>query len=107
MLVPHEERVQPWRRFGHYGYARVRIWQRLTPFGMYQRHEWETDAGERAADGWIPVPGKQWLPDAARTDETLPSETDLLLEAVRRIANGHNDPRSLAVETLQSISETP
>lgn len=105
MLVPHEERVGSWRAFGHHGYARVRIWQRLTPFGMYQRHEWERDTGEREAERWILSSGRSWLPDAHQTDETLPSETELLLDAVRRIAVGHNDPRTLATETLAAIKD--
>lgn len=103
MLVPHQERVGSWRAFGHHGYARVRIWQRLTPFGMYQRHEWERNDGGRSADKWILAGGRAWLPDAQKTDETLPSETDLLLDAVRRIAGGHNDARGLAAETLAAI----
>lgn len=102
MLVPHEERVTPWQPFGHHGMARVRIWQRLTPFGMYQRHEWERDDGTRYAEKWI-LGGRSWAAGAADTSETLPSETDLLLEAVRQIAAGHNDPRSLAVEALAAI----
>lgn len=102
MLVPHEERVTPWRSLGHYGLARVRIWQRLTPFGMFQRHEWERDDGTRTADKWI-VSGNSWAVGAQPTTESLPSETDLLLAAVRQIAQGHNDPRSLAIETLEAI----
>ena len=105
MLAPHEERVSPWRPFGHHGYARVRIWQRLTPLGMYQRHEWEREDGERRPERWILASGRQWLPDARQTEETLPSETDLLLDAIRRIAAGHNDPRALALETLSQIKD--
>lgn len=103
MLVPHEERVGPWSPFGNYGFSRVRVWQRLTPFGMYQRHEWERDDGEREADRWILAAGRRWIEGAAQTAETLPSETDLLLFAIRRIASGHNDPRALALETLSQI----
>jgi hypothetical protein len=105
MLVPHEERVAPWADFGHYGFARYRVWQRLTPFGMYQRHEWERADGSRSADKWILASGRAWLPEARASDETLPSETDLLLEAVNRIADGHNNPRALAIETLERIKD--
>lgn len=104
MLVPHEERVTPWAAFGHHGYARVRIWQRLTPFGMYQRHEWERDDGTRYAEKWI-AGGRSWAVGATQSDETITSETELLLEAVRQIAAGHNDPRSLAAETLAAIKD--
>lgn len=105
MLVPHEERVGSWRPFGNYGFTRVRVWQRLTPFGMYQRHEWERDDGERTADKWILAGGRAWLPDARQTDETLPSETDLAIAALQRIADGHNDSRTLAAETLTLIGK--
>lgn len=104
MLAPHEERVTAWVPFGHHGVARVRIWQRQTPFGMFQRHEWERDNGERWADKWI-VGGRSWAQGSSQSDECLPSEAELLLAAVRRIAEGHNDPRTLAVETLHLIGD--
>lgn len=105
MLVPHEERVGPWRPFPYHGWSDVRVWERRTPFGFFQRHEWRGE-GKKQIDDWIPAVGRrQFNAMSQRTSETLPSELDLLLEAVRRIAAGHNDPRTLATETLAAIKD--
>ena len=106
MLVPHEERVTPWKAvwWEDPRLSAVRIWQRLTPFGMFQRHEWESRDGSRWAERWI-TGGKSWAAGAAAGPETLPSETNLLLAAIKRIAEGHNDPRGLAIETLAAMQD--
>jgi len=102
VIVQHEERVTPWRPFGHHGFSHVRIWQRLTAFGMFQRHEWKRDDGSRSVDRWI-TGGRHWCEGAAKSVETLPSETDIAIAALKRIADGHNDSRTLAAETLHLI----
>lgn len=75
--VSTEVRVTPWRAFGHYGLARVRIWVQTDGRRWWQCHEWEREGGngERRFDGWIdasqgwpvtaiePDPGAELPPD--------------------------------------------
>lgn len=53
--VTTEIKVGPWSPFGHYGYARVRIWVQTDGKRWWQCHEWEKEGGngERFSDGWI------------------------------------------------------
>lgn len=105
MIVQHEERVGPWRSFPHHGWQEVRVWERKTPFGFFQRHEWRGDL-KHSVEDWIPAQGRRrFSPLSEITSETLPSETELAVAALRQIANGHNDSRNLAVETLQLIGQ--
>lgn len=101
MLVPTETRVTPWRPFGHYGATHVRIWARQTPHGLFQRHEWRCEDGSSRKEGWI-VSGRQWPTGAVATNEDPPAP-EAMLAALRLIRDGHNDPRAVACETLQSI----
>jgi hypothetical protein len=102
VIVGHEDRVTPWSSFPHYGCVRVRVWQRLTPFGFFQRHEWERKDGSVIADEWIPAPTRRF--DARATPADDPHDpASALVDALRRIAAGHNDPRTLAAETLSLI----
>lgn len=104
MIVQHEERVGPWRPFPHYGLSEVRVWERQTPFGFFQCHEWRGHDGQNRVDDWIPAAGRRQFSNLSQpTAETLPSEPDLMLAALIAIASGHNDARGLAVETLQAI----
>ncbi len=103
MIVPHEERVSPWRPFGHYGKTHYRIRQRLTLFGMFQRHEWLTEGGTQECDRWIRGSGLNWVSEASATNDPALDEAGVLLRAIQRIADGHNDPRGLAIETLTQI----
>lgn len=97
-----ETRVTPWAPFGHYGFSHVRIWAKSTEFGMWQRHEWQRDDGSTSLDRWIPSSGRSW-PYGAALATSEPSDFETLVAVLGRIAQGHNDPRSLAAETLAAI----
>ena len=103
MLVPHEDRATPWKPVWWVDerLAAVRIWCRKTPFGMFQRHEWRHHDGSERAEDWIPSAGNSWAhgSEPARA----PDPFDDVLAALQRIADGHNDPRSLAQETLAKL----
>lgn len=52
-----EVRVTPWQlsdSFKEYGLDGYRIWNKKTPHGMFQRHEWQRTAGGTDMDDWIP-----------------------------------------------------
>lgn len=102
MIVDHEDRVTPWSPFPYYDLARVRVWIRRTPFGFFQRHEWEALDGTTRLDAWIIRPGRQF-PATAEAAESPPGDLDLMLAALEAIAAGHNDARGLALETLEKI----
>lgn len=103
MIVPHEDRVTPWRAFdGFGGVVAVRIWNRLTPFGMFQRHEWRCQDDRTRLDTWIPAAGRSWAKAAAPVGAPV-DPAELLAEALNQIADGHNDPRTLAREVLNKL----
>lgn len=42
---------------------RCRIWMRTTPFGIFQRHEWQKPGqNDTTIDEWIPTPLKEIKP---------------------------------------------
>jgi hypothetical protein len=44
----------PWHpTMPHGGFAAYRIWQRVSPWGWEQRHEWKRADGSTAMDPWI------------------------------------------------------
>jgi hypothetical protein len=102
VLVAHEDRVTPWLAFGHYGLTHCRIWNRQTPFGMFQAHEWKREDGSTFMEKWITGP-RGWSKAAEPSSEAPPSEAEALLSTLRDIAHGHNDPRNLAIETLKAL----
>ena len=57
MQKTNETRVTPWHAFGRYGATHYRIWNKLTPHGMFQRHEWMMEDGSSNVEGWIPGTG--------------------------------------------------
>lgn len=96
MIVASEDRVTPWRDFDGHEAVAVRIWGRMTPFGMFQRHEWRRPDGSSWREGWIPAAGRRWpagaAPTLAEDDESAqtlsPEEWELLAEHF----SGANDP---------------
>jgi hypothetical protein len=48
-----ETRRSEWFAYGHYGFAKYRIWMTKTEFGMRQRHEWVHDDGSVDLENWI------------------------------------------------------
>ena len=100
----HEDRVTPWRAvwWDDTRLAAVRIWDRLTPFGMFQRHEWRYHDGREWAEEWIPTARKRWAHNAEPVAQ--PAMTNDVIAALQSIASGHNDPRSLALDTLAKIN---
>lgn len=101
--MPDEVRITPWVPFPLAPYDgapdRVRIWNRLTPFGMYQRHEWGRPDGTTSLEPWI-VGGKRWAAGAV----AAPAILEDVIEALIAIAEGHNDPRTLARDVLAAGS---
>jgi len=104
VIVEHEDRVTPWSSFPHHGNARVRIWIRRTPFGFFQRHEWEREDGSIWFENWIVHPGRRFPERAAPADHP-PTGLDLAVQALEAIEAGHNDARGLARETLAAIKD--
>jgi hypothetical protein len=102
VIVEHEDRVTPWSSFPHYDLSRVRVWQRRTPFGFFQRHEWESADGSVKVDDWIPTPSRRFDPRAAPCKNPH-DPLALLIDALEQIAKGHNDARTLARETLNAL----
>lgn len=93
-----EVRVTPWREFDGHIHDRVRIWERSTPFGMFQAHEWRNrETGEVRRDPWIPAAGRRWAVGAQPAADPDPDPLRAALEAIR---DGHNDPRALAQQVL-------
>ena len=63
-----ETRVTDWIAFGHNGVSHYCIWQRQTPHGMFQRHEWRRDDGSTRMDDWIKG-GSGWTAGAKPVHE--------------------------------------
>ena len=104
-MSPDPVRVTAWVSFGHHGKSHYRIWMRQTPFGFYQAHEWRDDDGSTSLDGWIPTSARQFPANTTVAADPTPSTTDALRAALEQIASGHNDPRSLARETLDRLKD--
>lgn len=104
MIVDHEDRVTPWSSFAHGGLARVRVWSRRTPFGFFQRHEWEREDGSTYFEAWITTPARSF-PRNAQPAEPPPAGIDIAVLALEAIEAGHNDARGLARETLAMIKD--
>jgi len=104
VFVAHEERVTPWKPiwWEDERLEAVRIWNRNTPFGMFQRHEWRSLDGSVWAEEWIPSAGCRWAHGAVAGDINL-DDADRMAEALRTIRDGHNDPRALAAEILRDL----
>lgn len=95
----------------HLGELRCRVQVRRCLDGSFQqRHVWLTDhlgngLLEPAYDPWIASFTRR--PDLALRGMVPaphePDETDILLNALRLIAAGHNDARSLAAEALRKV----
>jgi hypothetical protein len=95
--VADEIRVTPWFTWPD-GSLINRIWQRKTPWGMWQAHEWKRPDGSIWREAWIPsAPRSDWCRNANPAEDPDP---DPLRAALRQIADGHNDPRRLAREVL-------
>jgi hypothetical protein len=75
--VTTEVKVTPWRPFGHYGFARVRVWVQTDGKRWWQCHEWgrEGGNGETWAEGWISGP-RGWPKEAMEPDpfDEIPGE---------------------------------
>lgn len=92
-----EVRVTPWFTWPD-GSLTNRIWQRKTPWGIWQAHEWMRPDGTIWREDWIPsYRGATWSKGSAPAPDPDP---DPLRDALRQIADGHNDPRRLAREAL-------
>lgn len=100
MILEHKDYVTEWRPFDGFNVIAVRIWFRETMFGLYQRHEWQQKDGSFWKDDWIKSTGKKAPP----TSKPI-GFNDPLVEALEKIAEGHNDPRSLARETLKEMRQ--
>lgn len=77
-----------------------RIWLRQTPFGVFQRHEWRRRDGSADRDDWIASAGLAIPPHCIAIEPDEPS-ADAMRQALEQIADGHNDPRALARQTLR------
>lgn len=108
MVVGFEDRVTPWIDFDGYGVVAVRIWNRLTPFGMFQRHEWRHKDGLERADGWIPAAGRSWAKKAVPThaEDALLGMTREELEHLVEHFAGANDPvaRSILAKAVEALT---
>lgn len=93
----------PWTPFPHHGLTHVRIWQRVTPFGIFQRHEWRREGGGVWLDAWISSPSKRVSSNAAPVLWEEPAPAESLEAALQMIAAGHNDPRALAQAVLDRL----
>lgn len=85
---------------------RFRVQARVLPGGLcQQRHVWYGRDGEARYDPWLSVPARR--PDRAFINMEPaphePCEWQILIDALERIAAGHNDPRALAAEALGKI----
>lgn len=108
MIVPHEDRATGWKPlwFDSPRYDGVRIWMRRTPFGYFQRHEWRLLDGSTHFDPWIPSyakPSTPWPAGYQRLSQPAEDDESALVLALRAIAEGHNDPRTLAADTLSAL----
>lgn len=100
-----QTKVTPWAQFNHYGLTHARIWTKKTPFGLWQRHEWRREDGSTSAEPWTPTGAKDH-PAHALPATPKPTDSETMIHTLERIAAGHNDPRSLALETLAQIGHT-
>lgn len=108
MIVTHEDRTTKWTPlwFDSPRYDGVRIWLRKTPFGYFQRHEWRLLDGSTHLDAWIPScakPSAPWPSNYQRPPEPAEDDESTLVLALQAIAEGHNDPRTLAANTLSAL----
>ena len=63
----------------------------------------ENGSSSLGYDTGLPLPDRSWIRIEKQVREAMtPSSCDLLLTACRAIAAGHNDPRTLAIQTLQA-----
>lgn len=99
--------VTQWAPYPHYGILEVRIWQRVTPFGIFQRHEWRREDGTTQMDRWISSPAKRISVGMSRAAWDEPPPAESIEAALQMIADGHNDPRTLAREVLERIGYAP
>jgi hypothetical protein len=96
--VADEVRVTSWVAFEGHLVDSYRIWQRLTPFGMFQAHEWRRRGdGNTYRERWIPSAGRSWAKGSAAVADPDPCP---LRAALQLIADGHNDPRAVARQAL-------
>lgn len=75
-----ETRRSEWFAYGHYGFAKYRIWMTKTEFGMRQRHEWVRDDGATDLEGWIATSATDF------SDYLLPIEAETARSIARTSA---------------------
>lgn len=66
--------------------------------------EWVTgEDGKRMAEWGVgpKLPSREWVKKPRRNRFKTPAPRDEILEALKKIAAGHNDPRSLAASVLK------
>ena len=103
MIVDHQDYVTDWKTLrSHFAGAKCyRIWIRKTPWGNFQRHEWKGGDDEPSwSEDWI----RATRSPLGANFSPVPGE-DAVFKALREIAEGHNDPRALARETLASYEQ--
>lgn len=81
-------------------------WERITPPVFPMVPKWVTNPdGSRTARMWggDRLPPANWKPPVRKGRVVALSPDDRLVLALRAIAEGHNDPRTLAISVLQGM----